>query len=94
MCLRFRGHPVDCKVRCGVAPRHAGEVQEIQTLRPQRPQRESRASPRGSCSWFLMDFTHYTDALVTAPPTPANSCRLPECDIKVICRQWMLFLAR
>lgn len=69
MCLRFRGHPVDCKVRCGVAPRHAGEVQEIQTLRPQRPQRESRAPPpRGSCSWFLMDFTYYTDALVTAPP--------------------------
>lgn len=28
------------------------------------------------------------------PPSPANSCRLPECDIKVICRQGMLFLAR
>lgn len=24
MCLRSRGHPVDCKVRSGVAPRPAG----------------------------------------------------------------------
>lgn len=64
MCLRFRGHPVDCKVRSGVAPLVSGDLSPRQW--------ESRASPGGSCSWFVKDFTYYTDVL-GAPQTPQQS---------------------
>lgn len=39
MCLRFRGHPVDCKVRSGVAPPASGD--------PSPTRWKSRASPGG-----------------------------------------------
>lgn len=57
MCLRFRGHPGDCKVRSGVAPPASGDPSPVQW--------GEQGIPRGSCSWFVKDFTYYTDALGT-----------------------------
>lgn len=57
------GHPVDCKVRSGVAPRH----QEIRTLCPASPRRGG-----WSCSWFVKDFMYYTDGGSPPPPPPSK----------------------
>lgn len=45
MCLRFRGHPVDCKVRSGVAPLVSGDLSPTQW--------QSRASPGGGLAFGL-----------------------------------------
>lgn len=64
MCLRFRGHPVDCKVRSGVASPVSGDSSPAQW--------GEQGIPWGSCFWFVKDFTYYTDDLGT-PKFPGKS---------------------